>query len=234
MVNIWAIIGHLGGEHCPLCQAAGRGLCADCRDALPRNERPCARCALPLPPGAATGAWCADCQRRVPSFDAVVAPLRYLPPVDDLLAGFKYHGRLYLGPLLAQVLGQALRQREPPQLLLPLPAAPRRLRERGFNQAAELTRWLSAHLGLPWQGGALIRTAESERQRGLTRRQRRRNVRGSFACRAELPAHVALVDDVVTTGATAEEACRVLRRAGATRVEVWAVARTPALGSFEF
>jgi ComF family protein len=228
MVNIWSIFGHIAGSGCPLCRTPGDNICQACLATLPRNRQPCPSCALPLPAPTPTGTLCADCQNRKPAFDRALIPLLYLPPVDDLVGGFKYRHRLHLGRVLADALAPALlAQPTRPQLLLPVPAAPRRLAERGFNQAAELARWLSGQLDVPYSVSHLLRVADKEHQLGSRRSQRRRNVRGVFACHGELPAHVALIDDVVTTGATADAAGRVLKRAGAQTVELWAVARTP-------
>jgi len=98
---------------------------------------------------------------------------------------------------------------------------------RGFNQTVELTARLSRRLEIPWAADLLYRPAARHQQRGLGRRARLRNIRGSFRVDGRLPGHVAIVDDVVTTGATVEELAKTLREAGADRVEVWAVARTP-------
>lgn len=232
MVNIWPGFASLIGSSCALCRAPSDGICGACLAALPRNVHPCSRCALPLPDDAPPASLCAGCQARTPTFDRVVAPLVYSAPVDDLIGAFKYHQRLPLGRVLAGVLGEALGGHRTPQLLLPVPATPDRLRERGFNQAAELARILAARLGIPWDAGRLYRARAAGAQRGLNRRERQHNLRGAFACRGSVPPHVALIDDVMTTGATAEEASRALKRAGAAGVEVWAVARTPDGGRF--
>jgi len=233
MVNIWPRFAQLTGGGCALCGAPADGLCQACLDTLPRNLNPCRGCALPLPDGAPDDTPCAACQARAPSFDRAFAPLLYTSPLDDLIAGFKYHQRLPLGRMLGNILAATLDgHHEPPQLLLPVPATPQRLRERGFNQAAELARILAAHLNIAWTTGRLCRARDARTQRGLTRRERHRNLRGAFACRGPLPRHVALIDDVITTGATAEEASRILKKAGAERVEVWAVARTPTGSQF--
>ena len=228
MVNMWSVIGQIIGGECPLCHQPGNRLCAPCTQALPYNRKPCSRCALPLPDAAPDPVLCAGCQANAPAFDRVLAPLLYRAPVDDLVAGFKYHHRLNLGPVLAEVLALAVREQGGrAQLLLPVPMPAQGLRERGFNQAAELARRLSSQLGIPWAGDRLIRVHENRHQQSLGRSQRRRNVRGVFECRGTLPGQVALIDDVMTTGATAGEACRMLKGAGADRVEVWTVARTP-------
>lgn len=231
MVNIWSLLVQSAGLSCPLCHAPGDGLCEACAGRLPVNTPACDQCALPLPDGAAPHNLCAGCQRRSPAFDHVIAPLRYQPPVDDLVSAFKYHHRLDLGRVLADRLWQALRVREDawPACLLPVPMERHRLAERGFNQAAEITGHLSRRLRIPWSTRQLVRNpGPAPAQRELDRRARLRNMRGRFEVIGQLPPHVAVVDDVVTTGATVEEISRVLRRAGVERVEVWAAARTPA------
>ncbi len=228
MVNICTVFDHLNGASCPLCREPGAGFCAPCRAALPYNRHACARCALPLPAEAPPGVCCADCQGRPPVFDKILAPLLYQEPVDTLVADIKYRGQLQLGPLLtAACVEHFLADSAGVQLLLPIPMHATGLRERGFNQAAELASQLSRRAGIPWAGDRLQKVAGGRHQRSLNRRQRRGNVHGTFACRGELPSAVALIDDVVTTGATVEETARVAKRAGARYVEVWAIARTP-------
>lgn len=228
MDNICTRIFQLLGARCPLCHTSADGLCTDCRDALPLNRHACPSCALPLPEGAPAGMSCAGCQRHRPAYDGAFAPLLYLPPVDELIAGFKYHQRRAFGRIVGGLLADALcGRRDAAELLLPVPMHPRRLRERGFNHASEITRIVARRTGIRWHSGILVRTRDGSHQRGLSRRQRLSNIRGAFAARGEVPGHVALVDDVMTTGATAEALSDVLRTAGAQRVEVWAVARTP-------
>jgi len=227
MVNIWSFFSQIIGGGCPLCQRPGDGICSPCARALAYNRHPCPRCALPLPEAAPAGTLCAECQARTPSFDRVLAPLLYQTPVDRLVADFKYHQQLHFGPLLAGILAELAQQEaSATQVLLPVPMQAQKLRERGFNQAAELARCLSLRLGIPWSTDRLFRIRGGDQQQTLKRGQRRRNVRGVFACNGVVPAQVALIDDVMTTGATAEEASRMLKAAGAERVEVWTVART--------
>jgi ComF family protein len=231
MVNNWKLIDHLFGATCPLCAAPGAAICGPCLDSLPFNRHACCRCALPLPADADDATLCTNCLRRTPRFDAVIAPLIYANPVNELIARLKYRRQLFVGRLLADVLaGFINRSLAFPQLLVPIPAGAGRLRSRGFNQASELALHLGSRCGIPVAPNLLRRNDGEQTQRGLGRRARRGNVLGAFECRQAPPAHVALVDDVMTTGATADEASRVLRRAGATRIEVWVVARTPGPG----
>jgi ComF family protein len=215
---------------CLLCGAAGADgidLCADCAAELPRNRRCCMRCALPL---ATPAQLCGECQRRTPPWDAAWAPFRYGWPLDRLESRYKFGADLAAGRVLS-----TLWRREPcpielPQLLLTVPLHLGRLRERGYNQALELARPLARGLDVPLRHDMLQRVRRTEAQTELDALSRRRNVRGAFfASRAgiALPAHVAILDDVMTTGATLAECARVLKRSGASRVDVWALARAP-------
>lgn len=228
------------GARCRLCRAKplpGHSLCQACLDALPRLHTACPRCALPLAGEIPADGLCGECLRDPPAFDSAHVALRYRAPVDQLVSRFKYHHALSDGRLLAGLLADRLTQRRQqasplPQLIVPLPLQARRLRERGFNQAAELARVLSRQSGIPWRSDLLLRHGSEQHQREADRKQRQRNVRHAFACTQQLPAgtRVALVDDVITTGATARAAARCLKQAGADWVEVWAVARTPRPG----
>jgi ComF family protein len=218
---------------CVLCGAPGDGvldLCRGCHADLPHNRHACPRCAIPLPEGQAAGTLCGPCQRRPPPFAASHAAFRYEDPVPTLIGGAKFRARLDLVRLLGQSLALALLAQgaECPGLIVPVPLHPRRLRGRGYNQALELARAVSAVLDIPIDAAGSVRTAYTNPQVGLADRERRRNVRGAFAVlRPPAARHVAILDDVVTTGSTVAELARVLLAAGVERVDVWAVARTP-------
>ncbi len=214
---------------CLLCGAAAGddALCTACRDELPRNALCCARCAEPL---AQPAPLCGRCLRRAPPWDAAWAPFRYTWPLDVLDARFKFGADLAAGRALA---AQWRAQPPPgplPAALIPVPLHVSRLRRRGYNQALELARPLGRALGVPVLPAVLLRTRATAAQTELDRAARRRNVRGAFAVprAASLPAHVVVLDDVLTTGATVAECARVLKRAGVARVDVWALARAPA------
>ncbi|WP_342780506.1 ComF family protein [Arenimonas fontis] len=161
-----------------------------------------------------------------------MAAFLYAPPLDRLLPRLKFHADLAAGRLLTQLALPAFMAAPRPQALLPLPLHRSRLRRRGFDQALELARPLARALGLPLLTGGLRRRRATAAQSGLEARERRRNVRGAFAVPAgvPLPDHLALFDDVMTTGATLDEAARVLRTAGVRRVDLWALARAPPPG----
>lgn len=218
---------------CALCGGSGMralDLCRGCHADLATNPVCCARCALPLDVAAAA---CGACLRREPPFDAAWAPFRYAHPLDLLEARFKFHGDLAAGRVLASLMIEAARRDlgdRRPDLLLCVPLHVARLRERGYNQALELGRPLAKALGLALDAQALLRLRATSAQTGLDARARRRNLHDAFALRSGFvaPAHVAILDDVMTTGTTLRECARVLRRSGAQRIEVWALARAPA------
>lgn len=217
---------------CLLCGDAGANgvdLCADCAAELPRNTHCCQRCALPLP---ITAPLCGRCQRKPPPWDAAWAPFRYTWPLDRLETRFKFSRDLAAGRVLATMWQREPRQPDLPQLILPVPLHPRRLRTRGYNQALELARPLARALGIPCHADILKRLRHTDAQTGLDAIERRRNLRGAFALREgiELPSHVVVLDDVFTTGVTLSECTKVLKRAGVARVDVWAVARAPLPG----
>lgn len=237
----WVVAGWRGVHdfvlpwHCLLCGAVGTpglDLCADCAADMPRNTSCCLRCALPLPTAAAC---CGHCLRHPPAWNAAWAPFRYGWPLDRLETRYKFAGDLASGRVLA-----GLWQREPqpslsalPQALLPVPLHHGRLRQRGFNQALELAKPLARAFGLPLHAQALRRVRATQAQSELDAASRRRNVRHAFvlAPGMRLPDHVAVVDDVMTTGATLAECVRVLKRSGVQRVDVWALARAPLPGT---
>jgi len=216
-------------SRCLLCGAPGDGdlgLCAACAAELPRNRNCCARCALPLPSPAPL---CGQCLRRPPPWDAAWAPFRYAWPLDRLESRYKFGAALPAGRALAALWQDTPPPADLPGLVLPVPLHRERLRRRGYNQALELARPLARQLGLPLRHDVLRRQRGTAAQTELDAAARRRNVRGAFAV-AEgiaLPPHVAVLDDVMTTGATLAECARVLRRAGVRRVDVWALARAP-------
>jgi len=222
---------------CLLCRGRGQllddgervDLCRACEIEMPWNEKACRICALPLPPTHETGDLCATCLYRPPPYIASTVPLRYAYPLDHLVHGLKFRGELACGRVLGQLFAQhvdATRRDPLPELIIPVPLAPRRYRQRGFNQAHELAGPLARLLRVPVRPDLVVRQKETLEQLPLDRKQRRRNVRDAFAAPAALPArHVAILDDVVTTGSTVTELARVLALSGAERIEVWAIAR---------
>lgn len=202
-------------------------LCERCAESLPWNEHACRACALPLAPGPA-GRACAACLVECPEQDRSWTAFAYREPISRQIVDLKFHGRFAAGHVLGALMAARLARRpEPlPELLIPVPLHPSRLRRRGYNQALELGRELSRRLSIPVRPGAARRQRATGEQTRLEAAARRRNVRGAFAVAPEVrDRHVALLDDVVTTGATVAELAAAARQAGARWIEVWAAAR---------
>lgn len=232
--------------HCLLCRAPGdngRELCADCARDLPWNRDHCVRCALPLPPTDVGGdRVCGDCQQHPPAFDRLIAPFRYAYPLDGMITRFKFHHDLAAGALLADLMAETLVETwseasSPPGLapiarptrMVPVPLHAKRLRERGYNQSLELAKRLAPALALRIDADALMRHRATAAQSELDAAARRRNVRDAFiADPARVRDHsIAVIDDVATTAATANECARALKQAGARSVIFFVIARAP-------
>jgi ComF family protein len=225
-------------QTCLLCDEPAEAempICVACETDLPWLGDHCQTCALPL---LAAGLTCGECLLEPPAFEQVVVPWQYGFPVDSLITRFKHNAKWPFGHLLADVLGQYLQHRfdeglPRPDALLPVPQANKRLRQRGFNQAAMLARWLSESLDLPCEETVLRRVKDTDAQQSLDAKSRKRNLRNAFDLMPDAQVknrHLALVDDVLTTGATAQALARLLMNAGAARVDVYCLARTPKPG----
>lgn len=219
--------------------------CVLCEGAVISGERACSGCLYEigglghLPPSCPVCAGpspdprhpCGHCQQRRPAFDLAFAAWRYAFPLDHLLHAAKFRRNFaalaLLGDLMAARLAECGRKHEwsRPAGLLALPLHPQRLRERGYNQSAWLAEACSRSSGIPLIASGLVRLRDTQPQSGLHRDERRRNIRRAFQAESGLPAHVAIIDDVMTTGTTLDDAARALRRAGVQRVDAWVALR---------
>lgn len=212
-----------------MCDAltGGAPLCPACRADLPWNCHACRRCATPLAAASET-ALCGRCLRVPPPFDEALCAFHYRFPVDRLLVKLKFHAQLGYARVLGALMAERIKQhgRLRPDVLVPVPLHPARLRQRGFNQATEIARALGAQLGLPVATDVCARRRDTAAQSSLAAAARQRNLRGAFAATGRLlPPRLAIVDDVVTTGATAAELARMLHKAGAGTILLWGAAR---------
>lgn len=217
-------------QACALCEATDQSaVCSACADSLGRSRRAfvCVKCALP----GASHEVCGKCLSEPPHFDSTVAAFHYQYPLDKLVQSLKFGAdlklvRFFSNAIAEAVLSSAGENRLFPEIVVALPLANQRLKERGFNQAALLAAGVAKQLKLPVAHGAMLRIRETPPQSGLNREARIKNIRGAFACDTSLVGKsVAIIDDVMTTGATLSEAARTLRNAGAERVEAWVLAR---------
>lgn len=209
------------GGNCFVCRGGSHALlCDSCTAELPRLAGAlCPRCALPSPQGAV----CGRCLAEPPEYDATIAALAYDFPADALVHALKFRGELALAPFFGKLLAPLVCA-ERVDHLLAVPLAPGRLQERGYNQAVEIARHVNPRL---LSLDLCIRERDAPPQMQLPWAARQRNVRGAFRCTRLLAGTtIAVLDDVMTTGATLDEIARTLKRAGAARVVNWVVART--------
>ena len=202
------------------------GLCQDCWQELPFIRDPqCLTCARALTrPGI-----CGQCQQRPPAYDSAVAPLAYEDPANEMLCALKYHQHLSFARTIAGVMVDAVisQRQKCPDMLCAVPMTSRALRRRGLNQSVFIARFISRALGIPLCASLLKKTRHTDQQSALSAKNRQSNLVGAFACKWRLEGqHVALIDDILTTGATANEISKTLKAAGAARVDLWACART--------
>lgn len=218
----------LAPERCVWCGSAdaAEGACEGCKAELPWNRVACPSCAQPMP----VIATCAKCLRRPPAFDSAWTAFIHIELVRRGVHRLKYGAQFEQSRVLGTLMGrQAASRGAPlPDLLIPVPLPRRRMFQRGYNQAQELARAVSRACGTPIDAGAAVLVRSPGDQIGQTAAQRRRNLRGAFRIERNLQGrHVALIDDVMTTGATLDALARAARRSGAAKVEAWALARAP-------
>lgn len=216
----------LPAQPCVLCGAESHaGLCcAACSADLPRlAAQHCPVCALPSPDGGV----CGECLQQQPPFEHTVAAFTYSFPLDKLIQALKFREHLILVDFFADALAQLVTIRA--DCIVALPLHPDRLRERGFNQSLLLARRIARQLDIPLLANACTRVRNTPPQSSLPWKERDKNMRQAFNCAADAGVngkHVAIVDDVMTTGASTGELARALKQAGASEVSVWVVART--------
>lgn len=230
MVYQWLISNHSRWlpQACLLCgqTSHSQSLCTDCQRDLPRFTNSCPQCGLPLP-HLTSPAMCGHCLQQPPHYDRVISSFAYAPPVSQLVSKLKFQGEILQARLLGEFLLETVQSADSQaQAILPVPLHKRRLRQRGFNQALEISRPLSKGLGIPLLLQSIDRLRDTLPQSEQNASQRAANVRGTFRLKQPLDyRHIAIVDDVMTSGHTVNEIARQLRASGVEQIEVWCVAR---------
>jgi len=213
---------------CVLCNQYHRdhvAVCSACLELLSPIGIACKYCALPLLD--AEFLVCGHCCLKKPHYDRAIAAYHFEEPLRTLLHEFKYHEGLYLCSFFATLIMRSIPQDAlKTQCLIPIPMHPNRLRQRGFNQSAELVKQLSYRLKLPYDISHCKKTINTAPQASLTAKQRQRNLRHAFHAEPLPYQHITLVDDLLTTGSTVNELANVLKQRGIERVDVWCCART--------
>lgn len=203
-------------------------LCRTCLRHLPRLENRCSQCALPLFAG--NPVLCGQCLSDPPPFNNTLALFHYQAPIIKMLAAFKFQHQLAYGAAFSDLLLIKIKAHYQtaclPQAIIPIPLHSQRLRERGFNQALELAKPIGKALQLPIIKSGILRHKATIPQSSLPAKQRQQNIAHAFSITASLPyQHVAVLDDVMTTGQTLREFCRLLQQHGIKQIEVWCIAR---------
>lgn len=216
---------------CDLClgpSANAIRICDQCLGDLPYMDCACKQCGLPLSESAITSI-CGQCQLKKPIVNQVIVGAQYRFPVDKMVARLKYQGKLplarALGYLICESLDRQIKGQRLPDYLIPVPLSKQRLIERGFNQSLEIAKVVSAHTSIPIGNGWCERVTHTPFQVKLDALARRKNMKGAFKCKNLGGLHVAIIDDVMTTGSTSSELAGVLLAAGASKVDVWCCAR---------
>ncbi|MDF1678647.1 MAG: ComF family protein [Legionellaceae bacterium] len=213
---------------CNLClqnHTARTSLCYFCESLLIPLGAACRQCATPLPDTNLT--LCGQCIKHPPPIDVVVAPYRFEEPLRTLLHLFKYHEALHLSHFLAEKIRAAAAPiTKAKTCLIPVPLHPKKLQKRGFNQAAVLTQHLSKTCGLPALLHHIKKIKNTPPQAALEAKSRQKNIKDSFNVPSIPYSHVILVDDLITTGSTANELARALKLKGVKTVHVWCIAKT--------
>lgn len=199
-------------------------MCAACMKTLQPIGPQCRHCALPL--ADALFPCCGRCLREKPCFDTVYCAWRYLEPLQSILHAFKYRQALFWSGFLAERILDALPDTMTlPECLVPVPLHRHRLRERGYNQSTLIAQKLAKMLSLPLVHNGCMRLRDTRPQAGTSAASRRVNLQNAFAARPTTFQHIALIDDVLTTGSTASAVAAALKQQGVKRVDVWCCAR---------
>ena len=211
-------------KNCLLCGISSEeDLCHPCRNSLP--QLPLNHCRICLLPLMTTGI-CGSCLANPPAYTQSIAALHYTFPVDALIHSLKYQANLAIAPVLANLLIAKINAEKLPDVIVPMPLHPERLRERGFNQALEISRLIAKKYNITLLLDACVRTRNTPSQATLSWKARQKNIRKAFNCDLDLSGkQVAILDDVMTTGATLNELAKVIRQRGAKTVTGWVVAR---------
>lgn len=225
----------LPDSECYLCRTTvkqtlygSRLLCHFCHTRLPKLNAGCSVCAMPLA-SSDLAQVCGSCLKHTPAYSKTVSAFLYEPPINDFITQLKFNAQRHFVTLMSEYLFQAVKgsylQQALPQVIIPVPLHSRKTRQRGFNQAQLIARYLAQQLKIPLFDKQVMRTRYTQAQSTLTAVERQKNLRNAFRIKSPLNYSIAIVDDVITTGTTANVLSQALLKAGAKQVDVWCLAR---------
>lgn len=226
------LIAWLLPNTCVLCDHPsdrGQDLCGNCNGDLPWLRDACTRCAKPLLQNS-QALVCDDCVKQSPPFTITHALFLYQAPITQLIMDLKFGHALVNARILGELLSEHIRDgwyrtKPLPEAIIPIPMHPNRIKERGFNQALEIARPISKALNIPLEYTKCHRIKHTAAQATLPARQRQQNVKSAFYAGNLDYRHVAVIDDVITTGCTVNEFCLALKCAGVEIIDIWCCAR---------
>jgi len=222
-------------NHCILCGSphSSRELCQYCQQAIISQYLGCYQCAEPLTDDfirIPEGLICGRCQNQRPAFDHTLTAGLYQAPLSNLLHNYKFHKRIELSLLLSQMLLHKIihtSKEQMPHGLVAIPLHKTRLKQRGYNQALIIARFLSKKLKIPLLLNQVVRNKNTIEQSSLKYKQRIINLKNAFNIRGDFPPRIAIIDDIVTTGCTVNALARKLKDQGIKHIDIWAIAKTP-------
>jgi ComF family protein len=224
-IKLEQIINQVFLQKCALCGAlSDEAVCKNCEQILPHPKHICQCCAKPLFQHQTT---CGDCLKFPPAFDQIKPVFSYQYPLDRLILAAKYGANFSVLKQLGLWMADHFKYENKPDVLMPVPSHLKDLKKRGFNQSVELAKWVSKRLQIPLNIDLCECIKQKRPQAGLSKKERRQNVKGVFAV-GKMPAswqHIVIIDDVVTTGATVNEIARLFRTQTTAKISVWACAR---------
>jgi ComF family protein len=219
-------------SRCTLCGAPGTqtwDLCEACYHSLPINELACTRCAIPL--AEKNSGVCGQCLQQPPPYQRCIAAWRYEPPLDYFVQRLKFNKDLVFARLMAALFAEHLskiyaKQEDKPDIIIPVPLHHKRLRERGFNQSVEIAKVIASQLHIPLDLTSCTRPKMTQPQAELPAEERKRNIKGAFVFKPTVHyRHIAVVDDVMTTGHTINELTETIQKVSKSAIDVWVCAR---------
>ncbi|MDH5766845.1 MAG: ComF family protein [Gammaproteobacteria bacterium] len=214
---------------CILCGDPGQGrrdLCHACEQDFTENQSACRICAIPLPETVADQV-CGQCLQKKPPNNTAWSPFVYAQPLEWIIQQLKFNKRLSYARLLSDLMIERLAsQQVQADCIIPVPLHNKRLLSRGFNQSVEIIRPVARYLDISLDTRSCQRQGFSAPQSAMDAKQRRKNIKGVFKFNNQKNyKHVIVFDDIVTTGSTAGEIVKVIKRQGVKQVDVWSLAR---------
>ncbi len=202
-------------------------LCSSCVDNLPLIKKPCLTCATPMPDNSRS-IKCGKCIIHPPIQTKTISAFEYKQPVDQLITKYKFHYDFTAGHILIKTFIKSIKQNNSnlPEAIIPVPLHRKKIKRRGFNQSIEIAKIIVKDLGIPILRSHVIRIKNTDPQSSLPSNKRTDNLKNAFELKKEIPyKHIAIIDDIYTTGSTITSVAKLLKKNGVENIEIWCLAR---------